>query len=232
MNYYSSFLPNVNPYGKPQENPYAYYPNHDYYNPHYIAYPYMGNPHIMYRQQPTTGQAMWTEGGQVTQCGIPWSQNKYMTAAVGDHSTIQCGEKVTVKNLSLPDQKEITVLIVDRVPNFGANNINLHRKAFEALGANVNEGVISVEIIPTTSMEEHVGTWGNYLTGVVQPAYPGYIITDFQFIESTEVSQNQVKDVYEFNLQSPMTQQKMKLQANITYNPATNKVISLDFKEK
>ncbi|WBX81582.1 hypothetical protein PD280_07775 [Virgibacillus salarius] len=92
-----------------------YYPNDHYKSkrPH-PAYPFTQAPYYSYsdiytappynqdRQQPVSGQATWTDGGQITQCGIPWSDNLYMTAAVGENSPYQCGQTLKIRNLSIP----------------------------------------------------------------------------------------------------------------------------------
>lgn len=204
-------------------NPYIQHPSHFGYDQHYF-----GEPFDMQRQQqPVRGQASWTEGGQVTQCGIPWSANRYMTAAVGENTPFRCGQTLRVINVSSPEAKEITVTIVDVVPGYPPNKLNLHRRAFEALGADPDLGVINVEFFPTTEEEE--GVWGRYLVGITQSAYPGHQITDYRFVEKNEVSADQTRETYEFNLQGP--QGEITVQSNVLYNPRTNRVISFDVKE-
>src|SRR5690625_7926380 len=84
----------------PHANQYANYPyrglpympqqqtTYDYYHPFYSTYPTEDRE----RQHSVRGQATWTEGGPVTECGIPWSTNHYMTAAVGADAPYQCGQ--------------------------------------------------------------------------------------------------------------------------------------------
>lgn len=203
----------LNPYG-----PYSYY---DYQR----TYP--NNAISEERQQTVRGQATWTYGGQVTQCGIHWSINEYMTAAVGRNSPYRCGQTLKIKNLSSATPREILVTVVDQVASYPANKINLQRRAFEALGANPDVGIIEIEIIPSPRLEEE--KWGKYLLEVTQTAYPGYKVTEYNTIEKVKMSDKQKKETYEFLLNSP--QGKLKIQGNVIYNPATNRVISFDLKE-
>lgn len=195
--------------------------NQSYYNSRfYPTYPYYAD-----RQQSIQGQATWTEGGQITQCGIPWSQNQYMTAAVGVNTPYQCGQ--TIKILYPPTQRELLVTVVDRVPGYPPNKINLHRRAFETLGANPDMGIINVEITPSPELEQE--KWGKYLLEVTQTAYPSYNVTDYSFVGKTEVSPTQTKETYEFILESP--QERIKVQGTVIYNPITDRIISFDVKE-
>lgn len=195
--------------------------NQSYYNSRfYPTYPYYAD-----RQQSIQGQATWTEGGQITQCGIPWSQNQYMTAAVGVNTPYQCGQ--TIKILYPPTQRALLVTVVDRVPGYPLNKINLHRKAFETLGANPDMGIINVEITPSPELEQE--KWGKYLLEVTQTAYPSYNVTDYSFVGKTEVSPTQTKETYEFILESP--QERIKVQGTVIYNPITDRIISFDVKE-
>ncbi|MGI8314402.1 DUF3889 domain-containing protein [Halobacillus mangrovi] len=213
--YYYYQVPNGYPY---LQNPYYQHP--------YSRYPnYFHNNQSYYRaRQPVQGQATWTEGGPVTQCDIPWSTNNYMTAAVGSNSPYQCGQTIKVKNLS--NQKEVLVTVVDQVPNYPANKINLHRKAFEALGANVGSGIINVEIIASPELEEE--KWGKYLLEIVIAAYPNYKVTDYSKL-STQQNGNQMREDYKFVLQS--TQETINIQGTVVYNPNTDRIISINFKE-
>ncbi|WP_121604131.1 DUF3889 domain-containing protein [Virgibacillus sp. Bac332] len=217
-----------------------YYPNDHYKSkrPH-PAYPFTQAPYYSYsdiytappynqdRQQPVSGQATWTDGGQITQCGIPWSDNLYMTAAVGENSPYQCGQTLKIRNLSIPGQREILVTVVDQVPNYPPNRINLHRKAFETLGANVNMGVIHIDIIPSPELDEE--KWGKYLLEITQTAYPNYQITEYSKVRKTKVSATRTEEVYEYVLQAP--QDKITVRGTVVYNPKTDKVISFDIKE-
>ncbi|WP_106408547.1 DUF3889 domain-containing protein [Alteribacter populi] len=215
---YGSYFPNQNQYvyHRSQVNPYFQQP---YYNN-------VTHPYYMERQQPIRGQATWTEGGEVTQCGIPWSENQYMTVAVGVNAPFRCGETLIIKNLSLPGN-EVSVTVVDEVPTYPPNKINLHRNAFQALGADLNEGVINVEIAPSPELDE--GAWGRNLLGVTQSAYPNYNVVDYKSIEKTVPSPGQTRETYDFILQSP--QEQITVQGNVTYNPNTNRVINVDLKE-
>lgn len=213
-------------------NPYVYSP----YPVAYVPQPYQQfqrsypgyYPYYDYRQQSVQGQASWTEGGAVTQCEQSWSTNNYMTAAVGENTPYKCGQKLRVKNLSADDQKEITVTIVDQVKGYPPNKINLHRKAFEALGANLDAGIINVQITPLTGGGDS-SEWGKYLMNVTQTAYPNYQITDYKSVSKTQVSGNQTKEVYEYTLKSQ--QETLKVRASVTYNPQTGRVVSFDLKE-
>ncbi|MDG5788362.1 DUF3889 domain-containing protein [Evansella sp. AB-P1] len=193
------------------------------------------------RQQPARGQASWTDGGQVTRCGIPWSHNQFMTVAVGVNAPYRCGDILIIRNLTSPGQREITVTVVDQVTNYPANKINLHRNAFEALGANLNEGVINVEIIPATNQVPQPSPnqgpqpsvndngWGRLLSGVIQSAYPSSQVVNYQPIGKTEVSPTQTRETYEFTLQG--LQGQLKIRGNVVYNSSTNQLVSVDLKE-
>jgi len=212
-------------------NPYVYSPYPvafvpQPYNPYQRGYP--PHPYYDYRQQPVQGQASWTEGGAVTKCDSPWSLNQYMTVAVSENSPYKCGQKLKVKNLSSNAQKEITVTVVDQVKDYPPNKINLHRKAFEAVGANLDAGVINVQITPMSNNDQS-SEWGKYLMNVTQTAYPNYQISDYKSVSKSEVSANQTKEVYEYVLKSQ--QETLTVQASVTYNPNTGRVVSFDLKE-
>jgi hypothetical protein len=207
----------------------SYWPAIRYSQPSYYDYDrsYSLYPYDQYRQQPVRGQATWTDGGQVTKCGIPWSDNEYMTASVGTNAPYRCGQTLKIRNLSSPSQKEILVKIVDQVSSYPANKINLHRRAFLALGSNPSVGVINVEITPSPEVEQE--EWGRYLLTITQAAYPSYRVTDYQFIRKSQESSTRTKQMYEFTLQSP--QETIKVQANVLYDSNTNRVISFDLNE-
>jgi len=220
------------------------FPRYLYYNPNFSPAPYYYwpayqnhryetgwnlpfSPDVDFRQQPIKGQASWTNGGPVTQCNIPWSDNEYMTASVGTNSPYRCGQTLKIRNLSAPAQKEILVKVVDQVQGYPANKINLHRKAFEALGSSPSVGVINVEITPSPEVEQE--EWGRYLLTITQAAYPGYRVTDYRYIGKSTESSNRTKQSYEFTLQSP--QETMKVKGTVFYDPNTNRVISFDLNE-
>ncbi|UCZ53950.1 DUF3889 domain-containing protein [Bacillus shivajii] len=225
MYYYYPYVPNVNQY---QSNPYVYHP--------YVNFDrsYPSSPYYMQRQQTVQGQALWTEGGPTTVCGIPWSHNDYMTAAVGAETPYQCGQKLKVRNVALPD-REIEVTIVDRVPGYPMNRVTLHKNAFEELGADLEAGIINVEFMPSNDIEDDVDNdieneeWANYVKEIIQTAYPGYNVTDINRVEKTEVSPTQVRERYEFQLQSP--EETIKVRGRIIYHPETNRVKSFDLEE-
>ncbi|ASK63406.1 DUF3889 domain-containing protein [Virgibacillus phasianinus] len=194
-------------------NSYDYYRNYatEYYN---------------YRQQSVRGQATWTTGGTITKCGIPWTDNQSMTVAVGEGSPYQCGQTLKVRNLSMPG-REVLVEVVDTVPGYPANRINLQKKAFEALGANPDQGVINIEIIPSPQLE--LEKWGKYLLEITQTAYPGYNVTEYNTIGKTQLTPTETKETYEFILQSP--QERIKIRGNVIYNTNTERIISFDINE-
>ncbi|WP_071394550.1 DUF3889 domain-containing protein [Bacillus tuaregi] len=215
------------PYYVPSIQPNAYYQWPVYHNEPYEynrGYPY--DPYTSNRQQPVRGQATWTDGGPVTLCNIPWSNNEYMTAAVGASSPYRCGQ--TLKILNPSTQKEILVNVVDQVQGYPVNKINLHRRAFEALGAKPSEGVIHIEITHSPEIEQE--EWGRYLITITQAAYPGYRVTDYQYIGKSSESPTRTKQSYEFVLQSP--QETIKVKGNVLYDPNTNRVISFDLNEQ
>lgn len=206
MNWYEN-----HPY---QAAPYGYYGGHPT-NPYY-----MDN-----RQQPVKGQATWTEGGQVTKCGIPWSANKYMTAAVGGDSPYQCGQTLKIKHQTTG--RGVLVTVVDQVPGYPANKINLHRRAFEALGANPSQGVINIEIVPSPELEQQ--KWGKYLLEVVQISHPGYNVTEYNKIDEVQLTSEQIRETYEFILQSP--QERIRVHGRVIYNSKTDRIVSFDVRE-
>lgn len=217
-------------------------PNMSHMNPHFTS-PHQSN-HFMRQpvnnygstysadsssqnRQAVRGQATWTEGGQVTKCGIPWSHNQFMTVAVGANSPYKCGQNLKVRNLSLPGSREIIVTVVDEVVGYPSNRINLHRRAFQALGANPALGVINVEIIPSPELEQE--RWGKYLLEITQSAYPSYNVTEYNRIGKTKINAEQTKETYDFILQSP--REKIKIRANVIYNPNTDRIITVDLNE-
>lgn len=211
-NQFGPYSNQMNPY----QNPSFSYPDYTYQNPNFTT-----------RQQPIRGQATWTEGGQVTKCGIPWSDDAYMTAAVGEDSPYQCGETLKIRNISAPYGREILVKVVDQVADYPPNRINLHRRAFQALGVNPNVGVVNIEIIPSPELEQE--KWGKYLLELTQVAYPGYNVTEYNSLGRSMIAPSQIRETYEFILQSP--QESIRVQGNVIYNPATDRIISFDIKE-
>ncbi|WP_112181995.1 MULTISPECIES: DUF3889 domain-containing protein [Paraliobacillus] len=210
---------------------YPYYNQYQSLNQFYRESPYL-HPYpqqLNYwgRQPFTRGQATWTEGGRVTQCGMPWSHNEYMTAAVGVNSPYQCGQTLKIRELFSQTLREVIVTIVDKVPGFPADKINLHRKAFEALGADPAVGVINIEFESSPEVEE--AEWGKYLLEVTEVAYPNYNITEYNFVKKTNPAPNQTKEIYHYILQSP--QERVKIQGTVIYNSNTNRVESFDIKE-
>ncbi|WP_458414223.1 DUF3889 domain-containing protein [Schinkia sp. CFF1] len=209
------------------------YTNGIYAYPVFNHYKYSGSGEFsplseyINRQHPIRGQATWTDGGQVTKCGIPWSKNDFMTAAVGEHSPFKCGQSLKVRNLSTIGGREVIVTVVDTVSGYPANKINLHRKAFMTLGADPTIGVINIEIIPSPELEEE--KWGKYLLEVTQMAYPGYEVTDYQLVGKRQVSPSKTREIYEYILRSP--QDSIKAQAVVVYNPKTDRIVSINVKE-
>lgn len=216
-----SYWSNIYKYGHKSPNSYYEVPYYDYSRWYYDSL------NIPMRQQSIRGQASWTDGGQVTKCGIPWSHNQYMTASVGRNSPYRCGQILKIRNLSTQGGREIIVTVVDQVESYPPNKINLHRKAFEALGASTNLGVINIEIIPSPKLEEE--KWGKYLLEVTQAAYKGYQVTDYQLITKKLVSPAKTQETYDFILHSP--RENIRIRGTVIYNPKTEKIISFDIKE-
>ncbi len=171
------------------------------------------------------GEATWTMGGPITQCGTPWSTNQYMTVAVGENSPYKCGDAIKVHNPE--NAREIIATVVDEVRGFPPNRINLHQKAFEALGANLNQGVIRVEITPSPQLEEE--KWGKYLLELVQTAYPNASVTEYNTVSKVEMSPTQTKETFEYVLR--IQNEEIKVRANVIYNPQNDRVISFDFNQ-
>ncbi|MFD2760795.1 DUF3889 domain-containing protein [Lentibacillus juripiscarius] len=192
------------------------------YNSTQFPFPYDG----YLRQQTVSGQATWTEGGQVTKCGIPWSANQYMTAAVGPNSPYQCGQTLKIRNPATG--REILVTIVDETAGYAQNQITLHRRAFETLGANPQQGVLNVEISPIPELEQQ--KWGKYLLEIIQTAYPSYQVTEYNFTDKKQTSPEQKQETYEYILQSP--RERITVQGTAVYNPKNDRIISFDIREK
>lgn len=192
-----------------------FYPfNYNYQN-------YSGN----FRQQSVSGQATWTNGGNVTQCNIPWSSEQYMTTAVSSNSPYQCGQKIRVINPET--SREITVTVVDTVPNAPATSLNLHRQAFAALGADPSVGIIPIQFQLITDQQS--GDWDDFLLRIMQAAYPGYQVVNYSLNEKTAIADNQVKEVYDFTLRG--AQGSLSIRGTVIYNPSANRVISFHAEE-
>lgn len=140
------YCPHCHGYLEPRNIYDEYY--YQQYVPMYPA-PYYGWD---WNRNPETilGKATWTWGGTPTKCEIGWSYDHNMTAAVGENSPFKCGQQLRIRNVSFVPNQDIIVTVVDQVKKYPANRINLHRKAFEALGASPSVGVLNVEITPIT----------------------------------------------------------------------------------
>jgi hypothetical protein len=115
-----------------------------------------------------------------------------MTAAVGVNTPYQCGQ--ALKITYPPTQRVLVVTVVDRVPDYPPNRINLHRKVFEALGANPDLGIINVEITPSPELEQE--RWGKYLLEVTQSAYPTYNVTEYRTVgKNRGISYSNERDI-------------------------------------
>ncbi|TFB22930.1 DUF3889 domain-containing protein [Filobacillus milosensis] len=200
--------------------------NHPYYyNNHQAFEPAPYPPFFDARQQVVRGQATWTEGGQVTKCNIAWSDNQYMTVAVSPRAGFQCGQTIKVRNPQ--NTREVLVEVVDTVQGYPPNRINLHKRAFEALGANPDVGVLNVEIIANPELEAE--KFGKYLIEIVSVGYPGYRVVNYKFEGKEEVSTNRSKETYLYTLESP--RETIQVRGSVVYNPNTNRVISFDLTE-
>ncbi|MFD1849888.1 RlpA-like double-psi beta-barrel domain-containing protein [Oceanobacillus bengalensis] len=196
------------------------YPYNPYMNNYRNNDPYFNS---FEHRQTITGQATWTEGGQVTKCNIPWSDYNQMTAAVGEDSPFRCGQIIKVRNLSAPVGREVFVKIVDEVQGYPINRINLHRAAFAALGINPSVGVINVEMTPLSNEQEK--NWADYFISVVETAFPAYTVSNYEHVGKSGGSSSQTKDSYEFMLESP--QGSKHIAGDLVYDANTNDVISL-----
>lgn len=112
-----------------------------------------------------------------------------MTAAVGPNSPYQCGQTLKIRNPATG--REILVTIVDETAGYAQNQITLHRRAFETLGANPQQGVLNVEISPIPELEQQ--KWGKYLLEIIQTAYPSYQVTEYNFTDKNKHLQNKSK---------------------------------------
>lgn len=210
------------------DHPYFYRPyegNPYYWNP-YHADPIPSHPYTEERQQTMHGQATWTVGGQETKCGIPWSRNNYMTAAVGEASPFTCGQTVNVKNPQ--NNTEISVLIVDEVRGYPAERINLHRRAFEALGADLNVGIIQVEMEPMAVTEE--GRFGERLERMIQLAYPNEALSNYDPVDMMRTETGQVRETYDFMLDAEGETRMVR--GEVVYYPETDRIVSINLQER
>lgn len=193
---------------------------------YYYQQPYMFyRPMHLNRQNVIQGQATWTEGGPVTECNIPWSDNLYMTVAVGPNAGYRCGQSIKVRNPR--NGREIIVQVVDTVEGFPRNRINLHRRAFEALGENLETGVINVEITPEPELEEEM--FSLYLLEIIQVAYPNYNVIDYSFVEREQLNMNLIKESYRYIIRS--VNEEITILASVVYNSATDRVVSFNLEE-
>lgn len=188
--------------------------------------PHHTHPYNMFRQPSIKGQATWTEGGQVTKCNIPWSENDYMTAAVGENSPFQCGETIKIRNLQAPFGREIYVKIVDEVEGYPEDKINLHRNAFEALGINPNIGIVQVEMIPISQEEER--NWEQYILQIVQTTFPNSTIINYDLVRKNSPNTSQTMSTYLVTLNN--MQNAFQIEANITYETPSNRVMSVQLR--
>lgn len=225
FNYYDFYYPHIN------FHPYAYLDQLEYFNPYANSYAYppeqFGYSNNI-SQKRVRGQATWTEGGKTTKCGISWSYNNYITTAVGPNSPYKCGQTLKVSNISISTPKEIVVTVVDTVQGFPPNRLNLHKKAFEALGSPTSVGIIEIEITPMPDKE--YGKWGKVLLGLTKNIYPNYNVVDFKFVSSQKISKTKTKETFDYILQSP--QKKLKVRVTVIYNPKTEKIISINFEDQ
>src|SRR5699024_7172082 len=119
------FAPHMNQYAY-RSNPYPLSPIH---MPYYYGCPsYAMHPSRSYREQPVRGQAPWTEGRKVTKRRIPWSDQKYMSVAVGDTAPEKSGESLRIRNLSMPGGREIVGKVGGQVEGYPATKLTLHRR--------------------------------------------------------------------------------------------------------
>ncbi|WEG11043.1 RlpA-like double-psi beta-barrel domain-containing protein [Pullulanibacillus sp. KACC 23026] len=184
----------------------------------------------MEREKPVKGEATWTDGGSITKCNIPWSDNHYMTAGVGTNSPYKCGEMLHVKNLS--NQKEINVIVVDEISSNHPKRITLHRKAFEALGAKLEEGLIHIEIVPVSKSASHTtgrSEWVNYLVNVTRAAFPHYIVKGYRPIEERQYTPSHIQESFDFFLQSQSGTKFVR--GTVLFDVTSNQVLSVDLKE-
>ncbi|GGJ85093.1 hypothetical protein GCM10007063_04540 [Lentibacillus kapialis] len=206
------------------------YPTNSYFQ---HMYPYAFYPSDMpqhvaaynSRQQQISGTATWTEGGQLTKCGIPWSDNLYMTTAVGEDSPYQCGQTLQI---SYPvTGRSILVEIVDQVPGYPNNRLNVHRRVFEILGANPQQGMIDILILPVGQIGQQ--QWGRYLREITQATYPNYNVTGYSYVGKTAESASRTKETYEFILKSG--QETITVHTSVVYNPNNNRINSVNVNE-
>src|SRR5699024_11255402 len=118
---------------------------------------------------------------------------------VGDTAPYKCGETLRIRNLSMPGGCESVVKVVDQVEGYPENKVNLHRRAFEALGAPLDLGVIDVEIVPPNMSDQD--RWEDLLLTTAQPMYPNYRVFDYRSIGNQHFFTPDVEDTYEFILE-------------------------------
>jgi len=203
-----------------------FYQRHSYEgNPYYWQFDQDGTDPVHFypeeRQKVVRGQATWTEGGQYTKCGIPWSYNGFMTGAVGENSPYRCGEVIQV---SSPETgKAIHVTVVDEVQGYPSNKINLHRRAFEALGANLDVGILDVQIVPGSTGED--GRLEEKLEEVVRFVYPNATIRSYQPIDRKLTEVRDIQEKSDFVLE--VNGKKRTVRGEMTYQPESGEVVSI-----
>lgn len=203
------------PYGG---NPYYWEPYHAGIN--------QAQPYPEVRQGAERGQATWTEGGQYTKCGIPWSHNEFMTVAVGENSPYRCGK---IMKVSSPETgREIYVTVVDEVQGYPANRINLHRRAFEALGVNLDAGVLEVQVAPASSGDP--GNMARKLEEVVRLAFPNASIRSYQPIDRRTTEAGNAQERSDFIIE--VNGQRKTVRGEIIYHPGTEEMISMNLYQK
>ncbi|NIK12085.1 RlpA-like double-psi beta-barrel domain-containing protein [Alkalibacillus almallahensis] len=199
-----------------------YYNDEEYLvPPTYLYAPMRQN----YEGESISGDATWTEGGPVTKCNLAWSDMNHMTTAVSTDSPYTCGQLLNVRFEDTG--KEVTVKVVDTVAGYPQNRLNLHRQVFEALGANLDWGIIPIRIavVPTDGN----GQLRDVLWNVLGQTYPGATIKNSQWQEEENVSGGYLKESYLFTLGT--SEGDMTVRGDVVFHPNTKRIRSINLTE-
>ncbi|MDQ0159353.1 RlpA-like double-psi beta-barrel domain-containing protein [Alkalibacillus salilacus] len=199
-----------------------YYNDEEYLvPPTYLYAPMRQN----YDGETISGDTTWTEGGSVTKCNLAWSDMNHMTTAVSADSPYTCGQLLNVKFEDTG--KEVTVKVVDTVAGYPPNRLNLHRKAFEALGANLDWGIIPIRIsvVPTDGN----GQLRDVLWNVLGQTYPGATIKNSQWQGEENVSGGYRKESYLFTLGT--SEGDITVRGDVVFHPNTKRIRSINLTE-
>ncbi|MET3684327.1 rare lipoprotein A [Alkalibacillus flavidus] len=197
----------------------------DYEQLYYLSPTYVYAPfRVEHEDGSVAGDATWTEGGEVTKCNLSWSDMNNMTTAVSPNSPYQCGDLLKVTYLETG--QSITVKVVDSVSGYPKNRLNLHRQAFQALGANLDLGVIPVVISRVSA--SNGSRYEQMLMNMMQAAFPNARMKQSRQTNKEQMSGGRMKETYEMVLETEVSD--VTMQGDVVYHPTSQQVQSIHFK--